>query len=209
MTGTLRMLPLLLLATGSWCALACAQTPDPDPLRKSNPIPSRVVAARPLEPSDSDGDITSDLTAGAAAPDFALLDDRGHWLRRADLRGRWAAIVFSENLKRLGPLRAVVAALDSAGVRLLGVTVDGTGAVRRYHEQQRLPFTLLSDPTRQVSQLYGMFDPEEQAIAPGIVLLDPNGIVWTAASSDSLGPESVSAFVRRALPSPVLSAQAP
>jgi peroxiredoxin Q/BCP len=197
----------LLVATAGWVSPAPAQAaPDPDPFHRPSPRPATAAAALPIEPLAAGSGITSELETGDLAPDFALRDEQGRWVRRADLKGVWTAIVFTGNLKRLGPLKGIEGPLRDLGVRLYGISADGTGALLRYRGQQDLSLELLSDPTRQVSQVYGMFDPNEGTIASGIVVLDPKGYVRSAELSASLEPELVLDLIRKVVPGPGITA---
>ncbi len=58
---------------------------------------------------------------------------------------------------------------------------------------------MLSDPTGHVSQNYGMYGAEDEAIQPEIVLLDPKGIVRMAVLGPTLHPDEVLQLVKHAV----------
>ncbi len=191
----------LLAGMGGWASTAAAQTPaNPDPTHQPMPGPTAPATARPIEPQAAGSGITSDLSAGDQAPDFALRDESGRWVRLADLKGEWTAIVFTGNLRKLAPLKSIESQLHELGVRLFGVSPDGAGALLRFRAQQEISFGLLSDPTEEVSQLFGMFDPEQEAIAPGIVVLDPKGLVRSVQTRGSVEPDAVLSLIRKVVP---------
>lgn len=121
--------------------------------------------------------IDSDLHVGQPVPGFALDGARGQVVRRADLSGRWAVLVFDEVRRRFATLEAIRAPLERMGVRLYGVCPDGWTALRDYSRRHSLSFELLSDPTRQVSQVFDMVDRSSGAIRAGLVIVDPAGVV--------------------------------
>ena len=143
----------------------------------------------PLNPQ-GESPIESDVWVGDKAPDFELDGSQGKPVRLSDLRGHWALLVFDDSRTRLADLMAIYGDLNSLGVRPYGISRDGSAALRTFAEREKLPYLLLSDPTGEVSQLYGMYDGENDAIQPGLVLLDPKGVVRTVLLGQALhGPE--------------------
>jgi peroxiredoxin len=92
--------------------------------------------------------------------------------------------------------------MRSMRVHLLGICPADLGALSRLASAQDIPFPLLSDPTRQISGLYGMYDDDTEQVQSGIVLLDPQGIVRMAVPVSRLQPEEVLALVQRVVPQP-------
>ena len=144
--------------------------------------------------------IESDLQVGRPMPDFELEGTRGQVVRRADLRGRWAVLVFDEARQRFAALDAVRDSLDRRGVRLYGVSPDAWRVLRDFSRRRGLSSELLSDPTRQVSKLFDMFDPASGTIRPGVVLVDPAGIVLRVLDDQSPGAREILELVERAVP---------
>jgi len=176
--ATWTFIVLLALASLSWTRASVADPAiDPDADRNQAPPPSATLPRAPLAPSPAESGIESDVWVGDKAPDFELDGSQGQPVRLRDLAGQWAEMVFTENRTTLGPLKGIDADLRKLGVRLYGICKDGSAALKTYAEHERLPFVLLSDLTGQISQLYGMYDAEDGAIQPGIVLIDPQGVV--------------------------------
>ncbi len=159
---------LLMIADRSW-----AQEPYKRPPLPPAPGPEEF----PIDPAPVNSGFDPGLAVGEPAPDFRLDGSRGRTVRLADLEGRWTLMVFAPDCADLAPLEGLDGALRGMGVRVCGVSQDGAAAAARYARRARISFLVLSDPTVEVSQVYGMFDPAEDAIQPGLVLLDPQGIV--------------------------------
>jgi peroxiredoxin len=131
------------------------------------------------------------VSIGDKAPDFAMDGSQGHPVHLADLKGQWAVMVFAENRTTLGQLKGIDGELRKLGVRIYGVCKDGSSALKSYAEREQLPFVILSDLTGQISQIYGMYDADNDAIQPGVVVLDPKGVVRMAVLGPALHAEEV------------------
>jgi len=146
---------LLALAVAVVAGAACAGE-DPGSNRKPL-IPSTSAPAVSLEDSSTvDAPAERMLAVGDLAPEFTLEAAPGKPAHLADLAGQWVVLVFAGNCRLLGVFGDADAELRGLGARLCGVCQDGSAAVASYVEREHLPFPILSDPTVQVSQLYGM-----------------------------------------------------
>ena len=146
--------------------------------------------------------LESELTVGEHAPDFDLYAADGAEIRPRTLEGSWDAIVFADSAGELAALKPLDTPMRSMRVHLLGICPADLGALSRLASAQDVPFPLLSDPTRQIAGLYGMYDDETEQVQSGIVLLDPQGIVRMAVPVARLQPEEVLALVQRMVPQP-------
>jgi peroxiredoxin len=117
----------------------------------------------------------------------------------SDLEGHWAIMLFTKDRRALPPFKGIDRELRNLGARLFCVSTDGTSALKAHAVREQIPFVLLSDPTGQVSQLYGMYDSGERAIEPGIVVLDPRGVVRMKQIDQTLQPDGVLQVVERIL----------
>lgn len=188
---TYAVVGLALLAGAAWAQELPGKRPAPS--GPAAPSEARVRGAANVLAIDSD------LHVGSLIPDFALDGTRGGRVQRADLRGRWAVLVFDENRRRFSSLESIRAPLDRLGVRLYGVCPDGWTALRDYSRRHGLTFELLSDPTRQTSQVYDMYDPAAGSISPGVVLADPAGVVWRVLDDQSPEGPAILDLARRAV----------
>jgi peroxiredoxin Q/BCP len=156
--------------------------------------PTNVSA--PVGRSGADLAIESTVYVGDHAPGFELDGSQGQRVRLTDLKGQWAVMVFEASRSRIGSLKPIDGDLRKLGARLYGVTKDGSSALKTYAERQGLPFVLLSDPTGQISQVFGMYDHAHDSIQPGMILLDPEGVVRMTFIGPSLHGADVLQLVK-------------
>jgi len=183
------MLTLLALTGTAWAQ----DLPDKRPLSFSSLAGSADRMPRAVNVLAID----SDPQVGRPAPDFELDGPQGQPVKRADLRGRWAVMVFDEVRRGFAGLEGIHEPLDRMGVRLYGVCPDGWPALRDFARRENLSFALLSDPTRQISQVFDMFDRSSGGIRPGIVILDPAGVVRRVVDDHRLGGPELLDLVQR------------
>ena len=62
------------------------------------------------------------------------------------------------------------------GVQVIGISSDSPQSHRKFIQQKKLPFVLLSDPGHLVAKMYGMKDLFGMS-KRGLVLIDPSGII--------------------------------
>jgi thioredoxin-dependent peroxiredoxin len=178
-----------------WLALtgvARGQDPEKKPVAPARP----EVTGQPLTPTGAEPSGNLDLGPGDKVPDFALDSSLGGRVKRADLKGHWSILLFAENRTNLVSLRGSVDSVRALGAQPYGVCPDGVPALRTFAERERIGFPLLSDPTREISQLFGMFDDHEQAIQPGIVIVDERGVVRLTLQGPSLHADEVLQMVK-------------
>src|SRR5438093_723648 len=98
---------------------------------------------------------------GEVAPDVTLTDEAGKVHRLADQRGRWTVLYFypkddtpgcNTEACQFRDLDEEYAATDAD---VWGVSKDSAASHQRFREKFSLPFTLLSDPGRDVIDRYG------------------------------------------------------
>ena len=133
--------------------------------------------------------MTTRLTAGDRAPDFALTDDRGGRVSLADLRGRRTIVYvypaaltpgcttqacdFSDNLE----------SLTGQGYAVVGVSPDPPEKLARFREKEGLTITLLSDPDKEMLTAWGAFGEKKlygkvvQGVIRSTFVLDEDGVV--------------------------------
>ncbi|MCA8918977.1 MAG: peroxiredoxin [Planctomycetes bacterium] len=99
---------------------------------------------------------------GDDAPDFTLKDHDGNEVKLSGQVGdKPVVLVFYPRAgspictKQMCSLRDGWTEL-MAKAKVFGVSYDGVEQVRKFKEQQKLPFTLLSDPNKKVAKLYGV-----------------------------------------------------
>ena len=101
------------------------------------------------------------ITEGEAPPAFALNDTDGNEVSLAQFKGQDLVVYFYPKddtpgcTKEACGFRDLWGEYQAAGVVVLGVSPDDGAAHRKFADKYGLPFTLLSDPKRQVMEKYG------------------------------------------------------
>jgi peroxiredoxin Q/BCP len=103
------------------------------------------------------------IGAGAPAPDFELPDQDGEPVHLAALRGRTVVLYFYPKADTPGCTTQACSIRDrgdeyaNAGVKVIGVSPDPVGKVKRFHDKRSLNFTLLADADHAVCDAYGVW----------------------------------------------------
>jgi len=168
-------------------------TTNPD-LKKLPEAPVPKVAAP--DPTEHTLGTNVDLVPGEKAPDFQMESSLGGTIRSADLKGGWYVLVFDQGFKQITPVRTVQDSLVAIGVKPFGVCRDRVDALRALALRQHLALALLSDPTGEISQLFGMYDDGNETIRSGIVIVDGAGVVRMVVQGPSLHADDVLQMVR-------------
>jgi thioredoxin-dependent peroxiredoxin len=170
----------------------------PDKRPETDPVPTTPPGTTVQEPQGDLSDVSA-AALGSAAPEFVLDGSQGRLVKLADLKGKWAVLVFEGDKARLAQLQAIVGDLGKLGASLYGVSPDGAGALKALAASAKLAFPLLSDPTGEVAQLYGMIDGESGDPVPGLALLDPKGVVRALWTGPSLHAPEILQLVRHSV----------
>jgi thioredoxin-dependent peroxiredoxin len=99
---------------------------------------------------------------GTAAPAFKLQDQKGDWHTLAQYKGKWVVLYFYPKDNTSGcttqacELRDNIFAFKKADAVILGVSVDDVESHKKFAADHSLPFTILADPTQEVSGKYGV-----------------------------------------------------
>lgn len=102
------------------------------------------------------------LSVGSEAPDVEARRPDGSTVRLRDLRGRYVLVYFYP--KDMTPgctaeacgLNDHLEDLRTCGAEVIGVSVDGWDAHRRFQERYGLKFALAADPDRRLAAAYGV-----------------------------------------------------
>lgn len=101
------------------------------------------------------------LKVGDPAPDFTVETDGGGTLRLADLRGQRVVLYFYPRDNTPGCTTEACDFRDAAprfaakNAVILGVSTDSVQSHDRFKAKHELPFPLLSDGNREISEAYG------------------------------------------------------
>ena len=121
------------------------------------------------------------------APDFSLLDENGKNIALHDYQGRYVVLYFYPRADTPGctveacEFRDSERQLQQAGAVVLGVSPDPPKDLKKFQEKFHLPFSLLADTGRKVSEAYGvlkeknMYGKKSIGIERTTFLIGPDG----------------------------------
>ena len=73
--------------------------------------------------------------------------------------------------------QADIAHFETTGTQILGISVDSSPANKRFAEDLKLTFPLLSDFKRTVSKQYGILNEEREIAVRTTYVLDKQGVI--------------------------------
>jgi thioredoxin-dependent peroxiredoxin len=147
---------------------------------------------------------------GKPAPDFALTSDGGESVKLSDLRGKPVVLYFYPKDDTPGctaqacGIRDDYGQFEKRGAIVLGVSPDDESSHVKFKEKYGLPFTLLADPTHEVSEEYGVWKEKNFAgkkymgVERSTFLIDSQGTVTKVMRR--VKPDTHAADVLEALP---------
>lgn len=115
------------------------------------------------------------------APDFVLLDQDSSLRKLSDYRGNWVVVYFYPKDDTPGCTKEACGIRDDytkfaqQKIVVLGISYDSPRSHRAFIKKYNLPFTLLSDGDKSVSELYaakGLLFADRKTF-----LIDPEGII--------------------------------
>ena len=129
------------------------------------------------------------LKRGDKAPEILGVDQTGKEIRLSDFAGSKLILYFYPKDNTPGctaqacSLRDEYAVLRGKGYEVLGVSVDSTASHRKFIEKYDLPFNLISDSDKTLSEQFGTWGEKKLYGKPymGMLrttfLIDENGII--------------------------------
>jgi thioredoxin-dependent peroxiredoxin len=129
------------------------------------------------------------LKEGDKAPNFAARDADGNPVQLSDLRGQKVVLYFYPKDDTPGCTKEACAFRDSytkfkkRGIKVLGVSLDSEASHKKFAAKYDLPFTLLADVDRSVSEAYGTYGKkkfmgrEYMGVHRMTFLIDENGTI--------------------------------
>ena len=132
------------------------------------------------------------LEIGTPASDFTLPDQDGIARSLSDYRGSKVILYFYPKDMTAGCTKQACAfgelfpQFREKGAVVLGVSKDSVASHKRFEEKHGLPFTLLSDPEKEVIQAYDVWKEKKLygKVSFGVVrttyLIDEDGIIVRA-----------------------------
>jgi thioredoxin-dependent peroxiredoxin len=127
------------------------------------------------------------LEPGDGAPAFTLPDQNGDKDKLTDLKGETVVVYFYPRAETPGcttqacGIRDRGAEYRELGATVLGISPDEPGALRKFADNQKLDFTLLSDPDHEVADKYGawgeksMYGKKYMGVLRSTFIVDPKG----------------------------------
>lgn len=101
------------------------------------------------------------LQIGDMAPDFTLQDQNGNEVSLRDFRGKNVVVYFYPKAMTPGctvqacEIRNSGEKLADMDIVVLGISADPVKSLKKFEEKEKLNFTLLSDPDKEVITAYG------------------------------------------------------
>lgn len=132
------------------------------------------------------------LEIGTKAPDFTLRDQNGNDVTLSAFAGKKVVLYFYPKDSTPGCTReacafaGAYAGYQQLGAAVLGVSRDSVASHKKFAEKNHLPFLLLSDPERQVTEAYGVWQEKKLygKVSMGVVrstyIIDENGMIEKA-----------------------------
>jgi peroxiredoxin len=138
------------------------------------------------------------IEVGQKAPDFSLYDSDKKKLSLSDFKGQNVLLLFfplaftSVCTAELCDMRDNLKMYEELNVQPIGISVDSLHTLRKFKEEQRLNFPLLSDFNKEVSQLYGCiyetFGFDMKGVSKrSAFLIDEEGVVQYAEVLENAG----------------------
>lgn len=131
------------------------------------------------------------LDTGDEAPDFRLTDADGREKTLSGLLESGPLILyfypadFTPGCTREAcSIRDLHDSISSAGLTVAGISPQDTDSHRRFREQYRLPFTLLSDPDKAVIRRYDVDGPLGIGVRRATYLVDQDRRIRDAVLAD-------------------------
>ena len=103
------------------------------------------------------------LREGDKAPDFMVRDGDGKTVKLKDFRGKKVVLYFYPKddtpgcTKEACAFRHSFAKFKRRGIEVLGVSLDNEAAHKKFANKYDLPFRLLADTDKAISQAYGTY----------------------------------------------------
>lgn len=132
------------------------------------------------------------LEIGTKAPDFTLPDQNGEMHSLSDYRGQKVILYFYPKDNTAGCTKQACGFAErypqirEKGAVVLGVSKDSVKSHKNFEEKYSLPFTILSDPERNVIEAYDCWKEKKNygKVSMGVVrttyLIDEEGVIIKA-----------------------------
>ena len=151
------------------------------------------------------------IAEGKKAPDFTLENAEGKKVSLSDFKGKDVVVYFYPKddtpgcTKEACGFRDLWKELQRAGVVVLGISGDAPASHVKFATKYKLPFPLLSDPSKKVMTAWGaygekmMYGKKTQGVIRSTVWIGRDGVVkkhWPRVSNAAEHPEKVFETIR-------------
>ena len=139
------------------------------------------------------------LEIGTKAPEFSLPDQNGEMKSLSDYKGQKVILYFypkdmtSGCTKQACTFGELYPQFREKGAAVIGVSKDSVASHKKFEEKYGLPFTLLSDPEKEIIQAYGVWQEKKNygKVTMGVVrttyLINEDGIIEKAFGNVKAG----------------------
>lgn len=152
------------------------------------------------------------LTPGQQAPDFKLFNTNRKEVSLHDFQGKNLIILFfpmaftSVCTTELCEMRDNISTYADLNAEVIGISVDSPFTLAKFKEDQQLPFDLLSDFNKEVSQAYDTYYETFAMNLKGVskrsaFVVDQNGVIQYAEVLDNAGEVPDFQAIQKALAS--------
>ena len=139
------------------------------------------------------GSTPAPLVPGAPAPQLTAKDQDGKAISFADVYSKGITLVyFYPKAETPGctaeacSLRDAYEGLHAKGLQILGVSKDGVEAQKKFHENKKLPFTLIADPEGHVAEAFHVpLIPVIGVTKRQSFLIKDGKVVWSSLSAQT------------------------
>ena len=145
------------------------------------------------------------LKVGQRAPDFALADQDGQTVRLSECLADGPVLLYFYPAdftpgctKEACDIRDMHEDISDVGIRVIGVSPQDEDSHTRFRQKHRLPFTLLTDPSKTVVKAYGVDGPLGFGVRRATFLIGQDRRIEDVVMADLL-IDRHSDFIRQAV----------
>jgi len=175
--------------------IALAQSPE----LKTPPSTPPTQTDKSQAPSSGYRGLSGQVAIGEPAPGFELTRSDGLRVRLSAFVGTRILLCFADRREMVADYGPLADSLGVSGVRLVAIARDSPRSLKAMAERDSLTFDLLSDPTGEISAIYGSYDAGTSSIRPGYVLVGRTSLVRMAILGQRLPPGELLSITRYAL----------
>ena len=130
---------------------------------RDTPPPAPTASTTPAESAEAKTTAPSgELVVGKTAPDFSARAHDGTEIKPSALQGKHVVLYFYPKDETPGCTKEACAFrdawkdLEATGVVLVGISTDSEASQKKFADNHKLPFHLVSDPDGSIAKSYGV-----------------------------------------------------